>query len=399
MQEAPPSRNRRRAVRLAALVVALALAAALRPFPSQFKFRHGGDAVRYLTWSTLLAKEGVSAFPGLVREYRQKWVGFPPPTRAFYLLTAAALIRAWPSPGDAFHPIVLISWLSGVLVLLAVAYWMRDDFPDGVTGFALLLVAVGPVLRAVSHFPLPDSLLALENVWLFALLVEHQKRPRRWIPWAIGALAFLMVLTRETGMFGLVAAGVYVLVEWRRTRRFPWAPSIAVVVACVLATALIVPMAGGVGPFWAFVVEYARGATTTTGSLPFVSGPPYTYLVSFVLVMPLLVVVTTAGVVGVVRDPATRAAVVPILILFGVELAVYAVFPKTLRYTLPCEIGLRMLGAVVVWRAFRVHRVAGVLLGVALVAVDEGLFLALFGFDQVYDPTVWAIARQLRMIP
>jgi hypothetical protein len=381
------------------LVGALGLAAVLRPFPSQFKFRHGGDAVRYLNWSTLISKEGPTVFPSLVREYRQKWIGFPPPTRMFYLGTAALLTRVWRAPGDVYHPLVLISWLSGVAVLLAVAYWMRRDFPSITIVAALLLVAAAPVPRAVSHFPLPDSLLALENVWLFALVVEEERQPRRWLPWLIGFVALLMLLTRETGLFALVAVGVYVLYRWRRTGRFAWPTAIAIVAACLVATALVVLVAGGPRPFWEFVVDDVKAATTTTGSLPFVSGPPYTYFVSFMIVMPLVMVTTIASAPVVARDAATRTAVIPIAILFGVELFIYCFFTKTLRYTIPCEIGIRMVCAVGVGLAWQRRRAFGVALLVALLAVDEGLFLPLFGFDQVYDPTVWAMARQLHMIP
>jgi hypothetical protein len=53
-----------------------------------------------------------------------------------------------------------------------------------------------------------------------------------------------------------------------------------------------------------------------------------------------------------------------------------------------------------VWALWtRQRRAYAVSLLVALLVMDELLYSFLWRFEQVYDPTTWALARQLFMIP
>src|SRR5260370_29345798 len=97
--------------------------------PPKFVWRNGGDCVRYINWSTKVANEGFRAFPALVDEWQHRWVGFPPPTRWTYLSLIAGIMRIWPHPTDNYHPLVIISWLAGRLVLFALAPGLRRRVP------------------------------------------------------------------------------------------------------------------------------------------------------------------------------------------------------------------------------------------------------------------------------
>jgi hypothetical protein len=382
-----------------AIATCLILAALARPFPAQFKFRHGGDAVRYLSWSKLVAEKGITVFPSLLREYRTKWVGFPPPTRSFYLALIAGIMKVWRSPGDEFHPLVLVSWLSGVLSLLPIVYWLRRRAPKEVIILSLLFMASSPVPRAVAHFPLPDTLHCFLNLWVFALTAEWLAAPRRSISIWLGVTSLLMVLTRETGLFGLFGAAGMVALDWSETKKLKWEPLIAMLAGCLASLVITLFIAGGFGLLWAFIVDYVKGAMLTTGSLPFVSGPPYTYLVAFMIVSPALLMTFVAAIGPLWSRADWRAWFRPVLIATIIVLVTQSFFPKTLRYMLTVDAGFRVVCAAAVWALWQRSRRAGIALLVTLLIFDIAIHAPLFLFDQMYDPTVWDMARHLRMIP
>ena len=101
----PPASSlfERRGPLVAVLLAVLIIGALLHPFPAKFVFRNGGDCVRYLTWSRVVAAKGLWAFPGLVEEYRSRWVGFPPPTRWGWLLAIAGVMRLWPGAATPYQ--------------------------------------------------------------------------------------------------------------------------------------------------------------------------------------------------------------------------------------------------------------------------------------------------------
>lgn len=390
--------------------IAVLLAALLRPVPSFFLHRNGGDCVRYRDWSRLVVKEGMPAFPMLMNEWKQKWVGFPPPTRWTWLAMIAGLMKIWPSGHDEYQPIVLLAWLGGVLALVPLGLWLRRLVQPEVVALALGLVALSPLLRGMSKYPLPDSLQMSSTMWLVYLTSEWAHAPRRWLLWAQGAAAFLLITVRETGLLSIVAAMALALYYARRpteamaaraTRTRLW-PIAAMLGGCVVAAASTVVVCGGWETLWSLVVVYV-GALVKTGNIAFVSGPPYRYLVDFVIVAPLVVVLAVAGLTRMLGQERWRALTAPLGLVLGVLFSTNAFLPKTLRYVLAVDVLLRVLVAALLYDVYveggrRARRVA-IGLGIAVVLVDEALWYKLWAFDQVYDPVTWSLARQLQMIP
>lgn len=379
----------------AGAVFALMLAAALlRPVPDHFKFRHGGDCVRYLTWSQKVAAEGFSAFPALVTEWHRRWVGFPPPTRWTYLAAVAGVMRLWPHPPDDYHPLVILSWLASVLCLVPLAVWLRRLADPEVTLLALLLTATSPLCRGMAMYPLPDAIQLFSTLAVVAVTAEWLAAPRRTLLVLQALFAFLLVTVRETGLLSVVAAGALVFVDGKKQR----APLYALGAGCLVALLATIPIAGGPAALITLMVTYVAGALKSTGNMPLVSGPPYRYLVDLMLVAPL--VLTTALVATAPLLGRMRALLVPVGIVTLILLVTNSFLTKSLRYIMPVEVGLRVLCAAAVWTVFKSgHKRWAIALLLALLAADEALHFVLWQGEQVYDPVTFSIARQLRMIP
>ncbi len=388
----------------AAAVAACVLAAALlRPWPATFLFRHGGDCVRYLNWSHAVADKGFAAFPSLCEEYRRRWVGFPPPTRWSWLALAAGLEKAWRAPADEYHPLVALAWFPSVLTLVALALWLKRRVPPEAVVLALALVAVSPVMRALGHFPVPDSLQLMNTLALVAATAAWLDRPRRWLLVAVGALTFLVVTVRETGLISAIAAAALVAIDRVRGGRWRAAPIAAMLAGCVVAAVSTVVLAGGWTPFWALARDYVRGALTATGNAGFVSGPYYRYLVDLMIASPAVLVTAVAAIGPLLRTPSLRPATIEVLVVTVVLLALNAPLPKSLRYVMAAEAGLRALAALAVyavWRSsLRWRRALAVALAATLFGHDLAIYGGVFWRDKTYDPTTWAMARALGMIP
>jgi hypothetical protein len=386
-----------------AVLACLVLAALLRPIPSQFKFRDGGDCVRYLTWSRVVQQKGLRAFPLLVDEYRTKWVGFPPPTRFTYLLANAAVMALWKAPADEYHPLVLISWLCSVLALLPLAWWLRRlGLPPEVVLLALLLEATSPVPRAMAHFPVPDAPQLLVGLTLYALVAEWQANPRRWALWALAAAAFLTVTVREIGLFMVFAAASLVVLDRVRGGAWRLAPLWALAGGCAAALVCTVLLAGGPTPFLLMVKDYVRG-NLNTGNSALVGGPYYRYLVDFAIVTPVLTVTALVGLGALWRDRDVGKLAATVALTSVVYLAWICGLTKAIRYAMPVDAALRGVVAAVLVHLFR-RRTALAMAGAAALALalfghDLVLYHQLWGNDEIYDPLTFNMARQLGMIP
>ena len=398
---AAPPRGARRSF-LVALVATLVLAALLRPVPPKFKYRYGGDCVRYLTWSQVVYDKGLRAFPELVDTYRKQWVGFPPPTRWTYLLSIAGVKALWRNPGDEYHPIVLLSWLGGLLAMVPLAFWLRRLFAPPVVALSLLLFATSPLLRGMTHFPLPDSASLVLTVALFAATAAWIAEPRRWLPWALGALAFVSVTWKETGLFSVIGAMAIVWWDARRTGRWQRGPLIAMFVGCAVALAVTIPLAGGPVQFALLVKDYVHG-NLHTGNKGLVSGPYYRYLVDLMIVAPAMMVTSLVAIPVLLRSEPERDGTSQILYVAIPVMVLNSLLSKSIRYVMPVDVCLRVLCAAAVWFVWRMEGGKRRLWAVALLAVlvghDMVLHHLLWGDDQVYDPVTWMIARALQMIP
>lgn len=395
----------RRGPFLLALLLVVLVGALIHPFPRRFVFRNGGDCVRYLTWSRVVAQHGLAAFPGLVDEYRHRWLGFPPPTRWAWLLLIAAGMRAWPGAADEYHPLVLLSWLGAVLSVVPLGLWLRRRVPAPAVVLAMALVTTSPLSRAMGHFPLPDALHTLICLGLLAATAAWLDRPRPWLLWAIGASTVLVLATRETGVINLLGAASLVLLDAARSpgRRLHREPLLALLAGAVAMVLITLPLAGGPVQLVLLAYDVVHAALYTTGAMMYATGPYYRYLVDFMIVAPLVVVTTIASIAPLRRRPELRATVDQLLLPSLVVLGLFSLLTKTLRYVLVVDIGMRALTALAVWALYttppRRNRLLAGALVIALFAHDFAIYRPLWGKDQIYDPVTWGLTKYLRMIP
>lgn len=414
--------HERRGLLLVALATAIAAGAALHPFPSRFVFRYGGDCVRYLTWSRVVVQKGLYAFPLLVEEYRNKWVGFPPPTRWGWLMAVAGLMKLWPNAADEYHPIVLLSWLSGVLMVLPLFFWLRRRAPAPVVMVAMALVVTAPIGRAMGHFPVPDALHACLTIVLFALTAEWLRAPRGALLLGIAFATLVLLSTREIGAINVVGAASMVLLDWRKQGRLRKEPLWALFAGCLAMLLVTLPLAGGPKQLVLLAKDVVHAALFTSGALMYCSGPYYRYLVDFMIVSPVLTVTALCAIAPLRRRPDLRELLDHVLVPTLVVLGLFSLLSKTLRYVMVVDTGMRIIAAMAVWAlatrapaapgeeaapapttpplagSTRGRLLAAALL-VALVAHDVAIYRPLWGKDQIYDPVTWGLTKYLKMIP
>lgn len=398
-EDAPSYLLRRRGAFALSILVCVFLAALLRPFPASFKFRHGGDCVRYLSWGRVVSQKGLSAFPELIADYRQHWVGFPPPTRSTYLFLIALVMRLWPTPPDEYHPLVLISWLAGVFSIIPFGLFLLRLSGPVVAVLGMVLLAAAPVPRALSHFPLPDSLFLCVCLSLFWLATEWLAEKRRLLLLGLAVFSFLAVTVRETGLFGVLAAFGLFALSGKRPGRLPWAPLLALFLGSLFALIWTLFLVEGLAVLLGMARDIVRGALQT-GNKAAVSGPYYRYLVDFVMVAPAATVTAIAGSGTLYRRTALRPLCATVFMTSGIIFLGMCLLPKSLRYLMPVEAGLRALCAgtiYVLWTSMR--RSLALLLLAILLAHDLAIYQSLWGRDQIYDPLTFNMARQLGMIP
>ncbi len=102
------------------------------------------------------------------------------------------------------------------------------------------------------------------------------------------------------------------------------------------------------------------------------------------------------------RESDLRPSVDQVGIVSLTACGLYSLLPKTLRYVLVVDAGMRIVAALAVFALFRRGgklRLYGVALFLLLLTFDEVLYASLWGNDQIYDALTFSMSRQLRMIP
>ncbi len=178
--------------------------------------------------------------------YTQVWNNKPP----IHLWTVAVVIQLFGTSEAALHT---ITFVTGVLTLLAVAYLGSHLLGRRRTVVALLVVAVllgTPLFDA--ELILPESLLIAPITWAGAILLTRVGAPdrRRWPLWPVGvgvlagvALGYQQTALAETCAFALILA-IVGRATWRRVAVY--ATTVVAVTAAWLIPAIVTAGAGKV---------------------------------------------------------------------------------------------------------------------------------------------------------
>lgn len=384
------------------VTIAVVLAYLLRPMPDTFVHKNGGDCVRTLTWTGKLMAAGLSAYPSLIEEYNQRWVGFSTPLRYAWMTSIVAVGHVWGKPTDAYHPMLFLSRLGGALLLVPLAFWLRRITSMRVTLLALGLCAMSPLLRGMSRVPLPDSFHMLFVAGACAIpgvLRDATGRRRAWWLCLLALDVVWLLGTRETGVL------VMAVVLFLPTLESGWNPRAdlplfgALAAGGLLSLGLWMLCAGGAGAFFHHLAIYLKGAAST-GNMAYVSGAYYRYFVDFAIVDPWIVAIALMAII-----PLWTSTHRPVVRIVGTStlamLSLFSLLTKSLRYVLMVDVGMRVLVAagLVLLASDPKRRRQAVLAFLVVLGHDIGLYLALYHRQQSYDPTTYSIARTLGFIP
>jgi 4-amino-4-deoxy-L-arabinose transferase-like glycosyltransferase len=363
----------------------------------------------YLHFMTTVARDGLSAFPGLFKHWnatRIDWL-HPPPTRIFFITVSAGLSLVLGAHLTTLSWMSLLSHLGWTAINWLFARRHRGD------AFALALAALcgfSPLLLGLGRLALMDSFTCLcvtLAIWLF---LEALEQPAVLLWRILFGVAFsLAILTKELSVL-LAPPFIAVLLLERYVRKTPLslrAFALTFIVSALVTGAIFLLAAGGLGPLLRTTRKVLSSPRTNEYALMYCSGPWYRYLIDYFCQSPfptLLGVMAGGSLIERLRGGAWPR---PELLLFVVGaglLAEQAFMIKNLRYMVALELPLRFLAlswlcalAGRVRTRYRVPLVATVV--VTLCVLDWQTFQGFWVDGQGYDPVSVHHLRWRGIIP
>jgi hypothetical protein len=302
----------------------------------------------YLHFMQVVARDGLSAFPGLFAAWNANpsdWL-YPPPLRVGFILASAGWAKLF---GASLHS---LSWLSLVSHLAWTSVnWLFARRRMG-EGFALLLATFcgfSPLLLGLGRLALMDSFSCLWvtlALWLFLEMIE-QPLLRSWRI-LFGVVFAFAILTKEISVLIALPMAASVLLErYVRKTPLPLGRFAAVLaVPALLTLPIFVVAAGGFEPLVTTAYKVLTSPKTNRYALEYCAGPWYRYLIDYLCLSPfptLLGLLASGALVDRVRGGAWPRPQIFFAVVGAGLLTEQAFLIKNVRYMVALELPLRLL--------------------------------------------------------
>lgn len=390
------------------LTLVFAVAIAVRSFPDTTMYHMTADEGAYYNQAVFVRAEGLRGFRSLARQYiaNADLQGLPAPNRIGHIFLASIAVRV----NDSVKALSVLSLLCFVATVVAVfaftwRYW--DPITAAIAG---ALAALSPLGLGLARRALMDTDYALFSV-LALLLFVHWLSTRRASVLAafVAALSAALLIKETTWLFLPFFIGAAVVVGWIDQRGMP-VRQIAVVAFAAPAVALAVSVLSlGAGP----LIEIARisGRMNAIAPNPYLlaygSGPWYEYVISLLLLSPVVALMFLLFAGGYIRAARWHLPTSVLLAFFVYAVAALTLLPKNPRLILPLDAVVRISAAAfiaaLIVRAGAISRRRALLAGGALLAMavisDRAAFDRYFGQLDVYDPVTFALLERSHLTP
>lgn len=368
--------------------------------------RKGADEGTYEFYVGRIETTGWLGWPQLIDRYitdlnQAKNPYLPPPTRWLFLISSSAVHRA--TGATALESVRWISFLSGVgLLVISVVFSGRLGGIKTALGVGAL-VATSPLLIHMSHRAMIDGFFAFWATVTLWGAWECLKAPtnRIWLAcYGLGLVA--MVLTKENAAFVFVAiVAILGLNRWLKIGVVSTPMWITTFFAPLIGVVILILAAGGISPL---VTSYRMNVAKSV-VLPYAiqtgDGPWHRYLLDFILVSPIVTVLSLAALGATCwKDPGKRYLVCFVAVTYALMCQVR--YGMNMRYGAIWEFPMCWLAfAMLMNFAERIKRWQTTYVAasfVALVCASElWQYRVLFAGGNVYDPVPGALVQRLKM--
>lgn len=340
------------------------------------------DEQTYTTFAAGLSESGLGQYGRTVREFAKDstLAELPPPTRAGFLVLAAAAMKLIGS--DTPRAIVALSTAASVLVLVAAVLAAGLLASSGAAAITAVLLAVSPMDLAIARRAWQDDVFALCGAAILAAVAWRASR-RRFESNAAGrreaatrstaaptiaffALSGWALLVKESAL-PLLALGTALLAwwSWREGGVRAALPILGgFVVTLGAITGLLAGLAG-----WAPVARTWQAFLSSPATNAYVrkyqTGSPLYYAQGLLILQPLAAVLGAAGTaIGVARprwlaarSEASRRALFALAVMTAGFVVITVLLPvKSLRFLSPAVAPAALLGAAALVAGLRALR-------------------------------------------
>jgi hypothetical protein len=256
-------------------------------------YQPGFDEQVYVSYVEQLDANGVSGFPGIVKNYisevqKAEFV-YLPPFRIAYTLPAWMLAHLFHC--DNYQALRIVSALASCAFVLAGFFFARRWLSPRQALAALGLLAFAPLQIHLGQFAFIDAVAGFWAILAVACTWESLQQPRHpgWL--ASAALSFfgLCLAKQETATFiaiflflALVAARP---LHW--SAEYPWRQALAMGLAGLAGVILLAALSGGLAPMLEAFSIYRERAKTLPYTIQTGDGPWHRYLLEYLLINPL----------------------------------------------------------------------------------------------------------------
>jgi 4-amino-4-deoxy-L-arabinose transferase-like glycosyltransferase len=377
--------------------------------PVKEQVYHGPDEYSYHIYSRFLLEHGMQGFPGLLKEFishKDRWI-WPSPLRAGYLFLSTVSFRML---GPFFSSLAYLSWISFVVTLLITFYFSRKLFGGDFAGLCTLLYAFSPLQMAMAKRALSDSLGNLFIVLAIWLFLDFLMKPSSMkLAFFTAAYAYALLI-KETALlyavFFAVAYGVFVFKRNSDTsvRKALVATAIAVGIA---VTVLLLVFQNPADIMQVIKIQQAMPSLNQYSVL-FCRGPWFRYLIDYMLLSPVVTLLSLAFAVLVwLRTDARKEfPVLYFVVAFVLAYCLFSMLPfaKNVRYAMSLDLPMRLMAVWMLAEIVKIRKIPYVsdplFMGVlCLCALDYLNFVQLFCRADLYDPISMVLLQVRLFIP
>ena len=378
----------------------------IRNIPALDDYYYRADEGTYLRQATAIKNEGITKIAGLTDAYiinANYEQTFPHPLRVGHILLSSITLSIY----DSIISLSYLSILFFVLIAITVFLFIKKWF-DGRTAFiAASLVAVSPLLCGISERALADIDFTYFLLLSLFLFIDYIKNPNNRNQIFLMASISIAILFKEVAILFLpFYAVVFLFVKEQKKELSLTKIATVLIIPLFIAGIFLLGLVGS-NRFFDFLAQFFAAIKKTDPYLTnFSSGPWYVYLIDFVILSPL-VFLMSAQFIGSYLFAEKKNLIVTICIAFCIYfLLSFTLFPKDIRFGIIIDIIFRIFTALFIVNLIERFKLtsslkSSILLVVFVLFIGIELlnYKELFLTNKIYDPASYYLFKAKRMIP
>jgi hypothetical protein len=357
---------------------------------------NGYDEGYYGKYIKTLHSEGVVGIRDIIQKFPSEKATEAPPTPLRILFVSAGAVTCRFLVVCGVENAGIISLLSGIGLVFVSFFLFKKLFTQEVALLSASLVALSPLVLALSARALQDTFFTL--IIIGCILLYHLCWTRKKIidPILFGILLFAGFLTKETTIFFYPCFVVLGLYYYKQKTAHSSLKNIglALFFAPLIYFIIISWIAGGMWAFIDYYLLWSKRVMNVPYVLHYQQGSWFRYLVDFTLLSPLTFFLAIIGISIPLPDEKNNAGRKIAVLYFFSILAIFSLFSAVynLRMVIFLDVFVRALAVLgVVGIISKIQKkyyryAVGILFFLLIAIVEFSQFSQLFVTANIYDP-------------